>query len=98
MLFRSDSRVADEARKDGKSVKIGYAGGKNVKGKTSLEIREAVRISNAKDPDAQEETALPREQREHSKQYFEKFRKGDIGTLEAEPTTKDSPKEIPPKK
>lgn len=90
-----DSRVADEARKDGKSVKIGYAGGKNVKGKTSIELRQEVSSNLGKDPDAQEETALPREQREHSKQYFEKFRKGDLGTLTEEPSTKEPAKEEP---
>ncbi len=58
------------------------------------EIREAVRISNAKEPDAQDETALPREQREHSKQYFEKFRKGEVNTLTEEPA-KEPAKEEP---
>ncbi len=90
-----DSRVADEARKDGKSVKIGDARGKNVKGKTSIELRQEVSSNLGKDPDAQEETALPREQREHSKQYFEKFRKGDLGTLTEEPSTKEPAKEEP---
>jgi hypothetical protein len=87
-----DSRVADEARKNGKSVKIGDAGGKNSKGKTSIEVRQEIISNLGKDPDAQDETALPREQREHSRQYFEKFRKGDIGTLEAEPAASDPAK------
>lgn len=86
-----DSRVADQARKEGRSVKIGDAGGKNVKGKTSLEVRQAVTENLGKDPDAQDEFALPREQREHSKQYFEKFRKGEIGTVEPEPPAKEEP-------
>jgi hypothetical protein len=88
-----DSRVADEARKDGKSVKIGDATGKNAKGKTTIEIRQAIKSNLGKDPDAQEETALPREQREHSKQYFERFRKGEIG-LQPEPA-KEAAKEQP---
>ncbi len=83
-----ESRVAAEADKKGRSVKIGDAGGKNVKGKTSIELRQEITKNLGKDPDAQDETALPREQREHSKQYFEKFRKGDVGTLTEEPATK----------
>jgi hypothetical protein len=90
-----DSRVADQARKEGKSVKIGDATGKNVKGKTSIEVRQEISINLGKDPDAQDESALPREQREHSKQYFEKFRKGDIGTQEAEPPAKEPAEEKP---
>jgi hypothetical protein len=89
-----DSRVAAEVDKKGQSVKIGDAGGKNVKGKTSLEIREAIRIGKAKETDAQDETALPREQREHSKQYFERFRKGEVNTLTEEPA-KEPAKEEP---
>jgi len=89
-----DSRVAAEVDKKGQSVKIGDAGGKNVKGKTSLEIREAIRTSKAKETDAQDETALPREQREHSKQYFERFRKGEVNTLTEEPA-KEPAKEEP---
>ena len=89
-----DSRVAAEVDKKGQSVKIGDAGGKNVKGKTSLEIREAIRTSKPKETDAQDETALPREQREHSKQYFEKFRKGEVNTLTEEPA-KEPAKEEP---
>lgn len=75
-----DSRVADNP-KGGKSVRIGDADGKNVAGKTRQQILAEVKASSAKDPDAQVETALPRDQREHSKQYFDKFRKGELGGL-----------------
>ncbi len=90
-----DSRVADQARKDGKSVKIGDAGGKNVKGKTSIEVRQEIIKNLGKDPDAQDETALPREQREHSKQYFEKFRKGEVNSLTEEPSSTEPAAEEP---
>jgi hypothetical protein len=91
-----DSRVADQARKEGKSVKIGDAGGKNVKGKTSIEVRQEIIKNLGKDPDAQDETALPREQREHSKQYFEKFRKGEVNSLTEEPAAAKEPAEEKP--
>jgi hypothetical protein len=85
-----DSKVGANVDKKGQSVKIGDAGGKNAKGKTTIELRQAIQESlDAKDPDAQNETALPRDQREHSKQYFEKFRKGDVGTLEEEPAKEE---------
>lgn len=87
-----ESQVRDEARKDGQSVKIGYADGKNRKGKTTIQIRQEIIKNIGKDPDAQEETALPREQREHSKQYFERFRKGEIG-LQPEPAAEPAKEE-----
>jgi hypothetical protein len=40
-------------------------------------VKEAVRASLAKDPDALEDVTLPRDQREHAKQFFDKFRKGE---------------------
>jgi hypothetical protein len=40
-------------------------------------VKEAVQAALTKDPDALEEVNLPRDQREHAKQYFEKFRKGE---------------------
>jgi len=77
-----DSQVKAEVDKKGQSVKIGDAGGKNVKGKTALEIREVIRSGSSKGTDAQDETALPREQREHSREYFLRFKDGDLGTTE----------------
>ena len=40
-------------------------------------IKEEIRASLAKEPDALEDVTLPRDQRENAKQYFEKLRKGE---------------------
>jgi hypothetical protein len=71
-----DTRVGADP-KAGESVRVGDAGGNNVAGKSREAVKEAVQASLAKDPDALDEVNLPRDQREHAKQYFEKFRKGE---------------------
>lgn len=60
----------------GESVRIGDAGGKNIKGKSLQEAKAEIQSAAAKDPDALEEVNLPREMKNQTKQYFEKFRKG----------------------
>lgn len=69
------SRVNGQA-KAGEAQRIGDAGGKNIAGKSLQEVRAELQSAAAKDPDALNEQALPREQRKHTEQYFEKFRKG----------------------
>jgi DNA repair exonuclease SbcCD ATPase subunit len=69
------SRVDGKTQK-GEAVRYGDAGGKNIAGKSKEEIRAELQSAAGKDPDALNEQNLPREQREHAKQYFEKFRKG----------------------
>lgn len=69
------SRVDGKA-KAGESVRTGDAGGKNIAGQTMQQLRAEMQSAAAKDPDALNEQNLPREQREHAKQYFERFRKG----------------------
>ena len=71
-----DTRVGADP-KAGEAVRVGDAAGKNVAGKSKESVKEAVQASLAKDPDALDEVNLPRDQREHAKQYFEKFRKGE---------------------
>jgi septal ring factor EnvC (AmiA/AmiB activator) len=61
----------------GKSVRVGDATGKNIAGKAQQATSEEVVSSLAKDPDPIDETGLPRDQREHSKEYFEKLLKGE---------------------
>jgi len=70
-----DSRVAGKAR-PGESVRTGDADGKNIAGKSLQEVKAELQSAAARDPDALNEQNLPREQRDHAKQYFEKFRKG----------------------
>ncbi len=71
-----DTRVGADA-KAGESVRVGDAGGNNVAGRSKEQVKEAVEASLAKDPDALDEVNLPRDQREHAKQYFKKFRTGE---------------------
>jgi hypothetical protein len=71
-----DTRVAADP-KAGQSVRIGDAGGPNKAGKSVEAIKEEIRASLAKEPDALEDVTLPRDQRENAKQYFEKLRKGE---------------------
>ena len=46
-------------------------------GRAKQDVSEEVTASLAADPDPIDETALPRDQREHSKEYFEKLLKGE---------------------
>lgn len=62
--------------KPGEAVRAGEADGPNVKGKTKEEIKEQILSSISKDPDALTDEKLPRAEREHAKQYFERLRKG----------------------
>ena len=71
-----DTRVATDA-KAGQSVKIGEVGGPNKAGKSLEAIKDEIKASLAKEPDALEDVTLPRDQRENAKQYFERFRKGE---------------------
>jgi hypothetical protein len=71
-----DTRVGADP-KAGQSVRIGDASGPNKAGKTLETIKEEIRSSLAKEPDALEDVTLPRDQRENAKQYFERLRKGE---------------------
>lgn len=71
-----DSRVAADPKK-GESIRIGDAGGKNVAGVTREALKEEVTAGRAKEPDALNDVTLPREQRDHARQYFERFRTGE---------------------
>ncbi len=71
-----DSRVRAKPQK-GPAVRVGDAGGRNLPGRAKESVKEEVAASLAKEPDPIDETALPRDQREHSKEYFEKLLKGE---------------------
>jgi hypothetical protein len=71
-----DTKVAADP-KAGESVRTGDAGGKNKAGPSTESVKEAIQASLAKDPDALDDVTLPRDQREHAKQFFEKFRNGE---------------------
>ena len=71
-----ESQVAGKTQK-GESVRTGDAGGKNLVTKSLQEVKAEQEAATKREPDALEDVNLPREQREHSRQYFEKFRKGE---------------------
>jgi hypothetical protein len=73
-----DSRVAGDP-KAGESVRVGDAGGKNIAGRTAAEVRQEIQESIKKrESDPIQEQALPRDQRENARQFFERFNKGEV--------------------
>ena len=68
-----DARVRDEMRK-GETVNGGKTEGKNRKGITREEAREAVLTSQPDEPDAIENIQLPKAQRDQLKEYFNSLR------------------------
>jgi hypothetical protein len=61
----------------GRSERIGDATGPNIAGRAKQATSDEVSASLSKDPDPIDETGLPRDQRNHSKEYFEKLLKGE---------------------
>lgn len=70
-----DSRVRDKMKK-GETVYGGQVGGENRKGTTQVEVQEAVLSSLAEEPEALDDTPLPKSQREHTREYFNAVREG----------------------
>ena len=71
-----DSKVNSKLQK-GQSTRIGDASGPNAAGRATEEVQSQIRQSlESKDSDPLTDQALPRDQREHAKQYFERLRKG----------------------
>ena len=69
------SRVKGKLQK-GETVVTGNADGDNIKGRTATQARELVEASLNKKSDPLENQKLPRSQREHVQQYFNKLRTG----------------------
>jgi hypothetical protein len=59
--------------KAGESVRVGTADGQNIAGRTPADVQQEVSASLSTDPEPLTNQRLPRAQREHAKQYFEKF-------------------------
>ena len=73
-----DTRVSADPKK-GESVKIGDAEGRNTKGRVSIEVvKNEIASEVGNDADASDDTALPRDLRKQAKEYFDKFRKGEL--------------------
>jgi len=60
----------------GQSVRIGDAGGPNIPGRSREDVKAEIMGSISREPDALEDGALSREQKEHAKQYFQQLRDG----------------------
>ena len=67
------SRVKGKLQK-GQTVVTGDADGNNITGRSTSEVREIVRQSINEKTDPLENQVLPKSQREHAKEYFEKLR------------------------
>jgi uncharacterized phage infection (PIP) family protein YhgE len=70
-----ESRVREQM-KQGETRYGGRVGGANRKGTTSADVQEAVLASLTEEPEPLENQALPRAQREHAREYFNKVREG----------------------
>jgi hypothetical protein len=70
-----DSQVRTQPN-PGRAVMAGKAGGENKKGITRESVHEAVLEAISNDADPLENQALPRSEREHAQQYFDRLREG----------------------
>ena len=70
-----DAQVRDKMRK-GEMLPGQKVGGKNRKGLTREEVREAVKSAKPDAPDAIENIELPKAQRDQLREYFDSLRGG----------------------
>ncbi|KAA1260797.1 hypothetical protein LF1_33390 [Rubripirellula obstinata] len=62
--------------KKGKAIIAGFADGPNRKGVTREDIKAAIESELSEDSDPSENQTLPRTEREHAQQYFDRLREG----------------------
>jgi hypothetical protein len=70
-----ESQVRGEVRAGG-AVVTGTVGGPNRPGRSLVETREAIEGALSEDPDPLTELRLPKTERDHTRQYFERLREG----------------------
>ena len=70
-----DSQVREKMRK-GETVYAGQVGGENKKGSTQVDVQQAVIAAMTEEPEALDDTPLPKTQRDHTRDYFKKIREG----------------------
>jgi septal ring factor EnvC (AmiA/AmiB activator) len=61
----------------GQAVRVGDARGKNLAGQSQQDVRAEIASSFSDDPDPISHQQLPRREREQTREYFEKLRKGE---------------------
>jgi hypothetical protein len=70
-----DSQVRDKMKK-GQTVFGGKIGGENRKGISRVQVQEEIQRELAGEPEPLDETPLPKNQREHTRDYFKSLRDG----------------------
>ena len=70
-----ETQVRGKVRK-GKAIIAGFADGPNRKGVTREDIKAAIQSELSEDSDPSENQTLPRTEREHAQQYFDRLREG----------------------
>ena len=70
-----DSQVRDKMKK-GQTYMGGKVGGENRKGVSRVQVQEEIAKELAADPEALDDTPLPKTQREHTRDYFNTLRDG----------------------
>jgi chemotaxis protein histidine kinase CheA len=70
-----ESQVRAQMRM-GENIFGGKIGGENRKGVSRVEIQEEISREMASEPEPMDETPLPRNQREHTREYFNQLREG----------------------
>ncbi len=62
--------------KKGKAIIAGFADGPNRKGITQEDVKQSIEAALSKESDPSENQTLPRSEREHAQQYFDRLRDG----------------------
>jgi hypothetical protein len=71
-----DSKVGAKPQQ-GEAVRVGDADGPNMAGRTLEEVQAELNSATAEEDDPLTNQRLPRSQKDHAKQYFEKLREGE---------------------
>ncbi|TWT53310.1 hypothetical protein Pla22_09390 [Rubripirellula amarantea] len=70
-----ETQVRGDVKK-GKAIIAGFADGPNRKGVTREDIKAAIQSQLSEESDPTENQSLPRDEREHAQQYFDRLREG----------------------
>ena len=71
-----ETQVRGQVKK-GRAIIAGFADGPNRKGSYSRGSQEAIKAALTEESDPTENQTLPRTEREHAQQYFDRLREGD---------------------
>lgn len=71
-----ESRVKGNVQ-PGEAVRTGSAGGPNQAGKTLQEVKDQLKSNFSQDADPLTDLRLPKKEREHTREYFRRYREGE---------------------